>query len=158
MNIFILVILLLITYDIIILNFIQIIYLILSILVWICLLLYSFYKFYMIILRRALDHKFLRKIWTIVNYPAYIIILIAIIYDLIAVTPKMGAEWLLFYFLLFLFICIAFIVISIFDFLGIKQQVEMANKIKNHQLYEEQEMKDINKSNENINKNNENIK
>ena len=149
MNIFILVILLLITYDIILLNFLQASYLIVSILVWISLLLYSFYKFFMIILGRALDQTFLRKIWKIVNYPAYIIILIGVIYDLIAVTPKMGVEWLLLYFLPFLFICIIFTIISILDLLGIKQQVEMVkNKAKKQTLYEEEEMKDINKNND----------
>ena len=152
MNIFILVILLLITYDIILLNFLQASYLIVSILVWISLLLYSFYKFFMIILGRNLEHKFLKKIWKIVNYPAYIIFFIAVIYDLIVITPKMGAEWLLLYFLSFLLICILFTIISIFDFFGIKQQVEIINnKIKKAELFEEQEMKEINKTNDKIN-------
>ena len=152
MNIYILSILLLITYDISILNFIQALYLILSILLAIALLLYCFYKFFMIILGRYLELNSLQKLWKMVYYPSYILIGIGALYDLIIVTPKLGAAWLILYFFSFLFICFIFIALSIFDYFGIKNQIEIAkNKRKKNPLYEEQELKDVNKTNEKIN-------
>ena len=128
MNLLILTILFLICYNISILNFFQILYLILSILIWILLLLYSFYKLFLIILGKTLEENILKKLWKIVNFPAFSIIGISLIYDLIRVSSKNGLVWFLFYFLSFFFISIIFTFLTIFDYFEIKNQVEISNK------------------------------
>ena len=161
MNLLILTILFLICYNISILNFFQIIYLILSIIIWILLLLYSFYKFFLIILGKTLEENNLKKLWKTVNFPAFGIIGISLIYDLIKVSFKNGLVWFLFYFLTFFFFSIIFTFLTVFDYFEIKNQVEITNKkskaIPLNDLEDsafKQETNDNNKDN-NINNNDE---
>ena len=127
MNISILTVLLLSCYNITILNFIQIIFLILSILIWIFLLFYFIYKFLLIVLGKLSDEDKFRKFWRIANFPAFSIIGISILYDLIK-SNKNGMVWLISYFLNFMFLCIIFIILTLFDYFGIKKQIEMSLK------------------------------
>ena len=132
MNLFILTILFLICYNISILNFFQILYLILSIIIWILLLLYSFYKFFLIILGKTLEENKLKKLWKTVNFPAFGIIVMSLIYDLLKVSSKNGLlskiVWFLFYFLTFFFFSLIFTFLTVFDYFEIKNQVEIINK------------------------------
>ena len=155
MNLLILTILFLICYNISILNFFQILYLFLSILIWIFLLFYSLYKFFLVVLGKAQEENKLKKLWKTVNFPAFLIIGISLLYDLIRVSSKNGFVWLLFYFLSFFFISIIFIFLTIFDYFEIKNQVEISNKkTKAFPLNDLEDNENNNKDN-NINNNEE---
>ena len=151
-NIFILAILLLSCYDISILNFIQKVYLILSVINWIILPFYCFYKFYLIYYGKLSEEYSPKKIWKLIHLPGFIIIGIALIYDIFMVPAESGIVGLVFYYLIFLLVCAIFIIFAILDYCGIKSQIEMSlNKSERFPLNEEHELKDVSKNEKKIN-------
>ena len=154
-NILFLTILIIICYNITILNVLQQMYLIASIIIWLILIIYYFYKLIYIFLGKYSDEYYQKKIWKFVHFPPYIIIAIALIYDLVRVPFKSGSVGWLFYYILFFIICVFFVILCNFDFFGIRKQVELSNsKNRRYPLKEEKEMKDIsdlNKSEKNLN-------
>ena len=145
-NLFILIILLLSCYDISILNFIQKVYLILAVINWILLPFYCFYKFYLIYFGKLSEEYSPKKIWKLIHLPGFIIIGIALIYDLFKVSATSGVAGLVIYYLIFLIVCANFIIFAILDYCGIKSQIEMSlNKSERFPLNEEHEMRDISK-------------
>ena len=151
-NLFILIILLLSCYDISILSFFQKVYLILAVINWIVLLFYCFYKLYLLYFGKLSEEYSPKKIWKLIHLPGFVIIGIALIYDLFIVPDKSGVVGLVIYYLIFLIICAIFIVFAILDFFGIKSQIEMSlNKSQRFPLNEEHEMKDISRDEKKIN-------
>ena len=151
-NLFILIILLLSCYDISILNFIQKVYLILTVINWILLLCYCFYKLYLIYFGKLSEEYSPKKIWKIVHLPGFIIIGIALIYDLYKVPATSGVAGLVIYYLIFLIICAIFVIFSILDYCGIKSQIEMSlNKSERFPLNEEHELRDVSRNEKKIN-------
>ena len=141
-NLFILIILLLSCYDISILNFIQKVYLILTVINWILLLCYCFYKLYLIYFGKLSEEYSPKKIWKIVHLPGFIIIGIALIYDLFKVPATSGVAGLVIYYLIFLIV----------DYCGIKSQIEMSlNKSERFPLNEEHELRDVSRNERKIN-------
>ena len=150
-NIFILVILLLSCYNILILNIIQKIYLIISILYWMVLLFYSFFKLFSVLLGKFSEQILQKRKWFYVHIPGYLILAIALIYDLIKMIIQSGIGGLLFYYTGFFFFCCIFVILTISDYYGIQGQLELSRK-KNYRfpLHEEKDKnkvipKDINK-------------
>lgn len=154
-NILVLAILIIICYNITILNVLQQMYLIASIIIWLILIIYYIYKLIFIFLGKYSDEYYQKKIWKFVHFPPYIIIAIALIYDLVRVPFKSGSVGWLLYYILFFIICVFFVILCNFDFFGIRKQVELSNsKKKTYPLKEEKEMKDItdlNKSDKKLN-------
>ena len=146
-NIFILSILFIICYNIPTLKSYQIIYLIVALISWIILIFYYFYKLFLIILGKLSEEYQQKKLWKFVHFPPYIIIGIALIYDLIVVPYKSGSgEWLLYY-ILFFIISTAIIISGNIDFFGIRNQVVLSkSKSYKYPLNEESKSKDVNKS------------
>ena len=142
-------------YNITILNVLQQMYLIASIIIWLILIIYYIYKLIFIFLGKYSDEYYQKKIWKFVHFPPYIIIAIALIYDLVRVPFKSGSVGWLLYYILFFIICVFFVILCNFDFFGIRKQVELSNsKKKTYPLKEEKEMKDItdlNKSDKKLN-------
>ncbi len=151
-NLFILIILLLSCYDISILNFIQKVYLILAVINWILLPFYCFYKFYLIYFGKLSEEYSPKKIWKLIHLPGFIIIGIALIYDLFKVSATSGVAGLVIYYLIFLIVCAIFVIFAILDYCGIKSQIEISlNKSERFPLNEEHEMKDMSKIEKKIN-------
>ena len=130
-------------------------YLIASIIIWLILIIYYIYKLIFIFLGKYSDEYYQKKIWKFVHFPPYIIIAIALIYDLVRVPFKSGSVGWLLYYILFFIICVFFVILCNFDFFGIRKQVELSNsKKRTYPLKEEKEMKDItdlNKSDKKLN-------
>ena len=139
-NMIILVILMLSSYNFLILNIIQKIYFILSILYWMFLLFYSFFKFFSVLLGKFSQQSSPKKKWFYVHIPGYLILAIALIYDLIKMIIQSGLEGLLFYYTGFFFFCGIFFIITISDYYGIQGQLEVSRKKKyRYPLNEENE-------------------
>ena len=152
MNILFLSVFILICYNITIMNLLQIIYLISAIMSWSGLTFYYFYKVFLIIFGKYSEENYQKKIWKIIHLPPYIIIIIALFYDLIKVPSKSGSIGWLFYFLIVFILCFLFIMIGNFDYFAIRNQIEYSkSKSRQYPFKEEQDRKDINKSTTKIN-------
>ena len=125
-NIQFLAILILISYNISILNFFQKIFLILSIINWIILLFYFIYKLFLIIFGKFSEKNSQKKLWKIINIPGFVIIGISLIYDLFIVPTTSGLSGFLIYYICFVIICSIFVILSIYDFFGIEKQIEIS--------------------------------
>ena len=151
-NILFLSVLILICYNINILNLLQIIYLFFAIFSWASLTFYSFYKLFLIIFGKYSEEYYQKKMWKIFHFPPYIIILIALIYDLIKVPYKSGSSGWLFYFIFFFILCFLFILVGNLDFFVIRNQIQYSkSKSKLYPLKEENDAKNMNKSTNKIN-------
>ena len=130
-NIFFLIVLILSTYNISILNWYQYIYLILSIIIWILLIIYSITKLFLIIFGKFSQNYSPKKLWLFIHIPALIIIGIALLYDLYKVTSTSGIVGLLMYYFIMSLLFVLFITSSLIDFFGIQNQIDLAqNKLK----------------------------
>ena len=146
-NMLILVILMLSCYNFLILNILQKAYLILAIISWMALLFYSIFKFFLIIMGKFSEQYSPNQMWLYIHLPGFIIIGIALIYDVIIVSIKSGIGGILFYYTILLFVCGIFVILSIFDYCGIKKQLEISRKKSNRYLLnEEKENKESIKS------------
>ena len=105
-------------------------YLIASIIIWIILIIYYIYKLIFIFLGKFSDEYYQKKIWKFIHFPPYIIIAIALIYDLVRVPFKSGSVGWLLYYILFFIICVIFVILCNFDFFGIGKQVELSKSKK----------------------------
>ena len=151
-NISILIVLLLSCYDISILNFFQATYLILSILNWIILSIYSICKIIYIFLGKFSQEYSPKKLWKLIHLPGFIIVGIALIYDLFEVPSKSGVIGLLMYYLFFFLVCMIFIILSFLDYCAIDKQLELSqNKSERFPLNEELEMGNVNSNDKKIN-------
>ena len=136
-NIFFLVILLLSTYNISILKWYQCTYLIISIIIWILLIIYSIAKLFLIIFGKFSENYYPKKIWFFIHIPSMIIIGIASIYDLFKVTSTSGIVGLIMYYFIMSLFFVLFIASSIRDYFGIQSQIDLAQKKLKIPLQEE---------------------
>ena len=140
-NFFFLIILLFTLYDFFVLNFYQQFYLIISILNWMFLCFYSICKFFLVILGKFTQQYSSKRIWMVAHFPGFIIIIIALLYDLVVVPQKSGLGGLIFYYLIFIFICSIFFVVSLLDLIGTREQLIISHrKIQRILLTEEKEI------------------
>ena len=129
-NLFFLFLLLISSYDFSILTFYQQIYLVLSIITWIVLSLYSIIKLFAIILGKFSTYLLPKKIWQFTHIPAYIIIGIASTYDFYKVPATSGISGFFLYYFFAIIIYIIFIVSSLLDLKGIQSQIELSQNKK----------------------------
>ena len=109
----------------------QYIYLILSIINWILLIIYSIAKLFLIIFGKFSQNFSPKKIWLFIHVPALIIIGIALIYDLFKVTFTSGIVGLIMYYFIISLFFILFITSSFIDFHGIQNQIDLSqNKLQ----------------------------
>ena len=112
-------------------NWYQYIYLILSIIIWILLIIYSITKLFLIIFGKFSQNYSPKKLWLFIHIPALIIIGIALLYDLYKVTSTSGIVGLLMYYFIMSLLFVLFITSSLIDFFGIQNQIDLAqNKLK----------------------------
>ena len=125
-------------YNITLLKFYQIIYLILCIIFWIVIAFYSIYKLFLILFGKFSFENASSKNWRIVHFPSYILILIGLIYDAIIIPFKSGSGgWLMYFFIFFVF-TIIYLILCNLDYFGAKAQLEISQKKQNsYRLHEE---------------------
>ena len=138
LNIIILIVLLISTYDLAILNWYQKAYLIITIIVWIILIIYSTLKLFLIIFGKFTQGLYPKKVWLFIHVPAFSIVGFALIYDLYKVPTTSGIPGLLIYYLLMVIICALFIFSSLNDYFKIQSQIDLSqNKVHIVPLEEE---------------------
>ena len=137
-NIIILVILLISTHNLVILNWYQKAYLILTIIVWIILIIYSALKIFLIIFGKFTQTTYPKKVWLFIHVPAFSIVGFALIYDLYKVPSTSGLPGLLIYYFLMAITCVIFIFSSLNDYFRIQSQIDLSqNKVHLVPLQEE---------------------
>ena len=145
-NIIFLFLLLISSYNFSILTLYQKIYLVISIIIWIILSLYSVIKLFAIILGKFSIIFSPKRLWKLIHIPAYIIIGIAAIYDLVKIPETSGTPGVFIYYLLALIIYAIFIISAQLDLKGIQSQIDLSeNKMKFISLKEEHENSDNSK-------------
>ena len=138
LNIIILIVLLISTYDLAILNWYQKAYLIITIIVWIILIIYSTLKLFLIIFGKFTQDLYPKKVWLFIHVPAFSIVGFALIYDLYKVPATSGIPGLLIYYFLMVIICALFIISSLNDYFRIQSQIDLSqNKVHIVPLEEE---------------------
>ena len=111
-----------------------------SIIIWIILSLYSIIKLFAIILGKFSIIFSPKRLWKLIHIPAYIIIGIAAIYDLVKIPETSGTPGVFIYYLLALIIYAIFIISAQLDLKGIQSQIDLSeNKMKFISLKEENE-------------------
>ena len=139
-NIIFLFLLLISSYNFSILTLYQKIYLVISIIIWIILSLYSIIKLFAIILGKFSIIFSPKRLWKLIHIPAYIIIGIAAIYDLVKIPETSRTPGLFIYYVLALIIYTIFIISAQLDLKGIQSQIDLSeNKMKFISLKEENE-------------------
>ena len=126
------------TYDLAILNWYQKAYLIITIIVWIILIIYSTLKIFLIIFGKFTQALYPKKVWLFIHVPAFSVVGFALIYDLYKVPTTSGIPGLLIYYFLMVTICALFIFSSLNDYFKIQSQIDLSqNKVHIVPLEEE---------------------
>ena len=111
------------TYDTIFLDWYQYMYLVLSYMVWLLLFVIYIAKLVLILIG-YLPSKYVKLAWMVLNIPAFVFFLIALIFDLVMLDQE-EISWDI-YIVVFVFIFILFIVFTVFDFFLLNLQIQMS--------------------------------